>query len=67
MSPLDRLLAETIPIRPQPAPGTQARDHQPSHWTQAQRDAHWQALCDAVGTPGAARPAERVNARQNAA
>ena len=49
MSPLERLLAETIPVRPEPA--------QPwGHWTAAERDAHWAALCNAVGTPGVPRP-----------
>ncbi|MEU3529381.1 hypothetical protein AB0E62_37010 [Streptomyces sp. NPDC038707] len=67
MSPLDRLLAETIPIRPAPPPGSPARDQTPSHWTPQQQDAHWQALCAAVGTPGAPRPTEHTNARQNAA
>ncbi|MFE2073681.1 hypothetical protein [Streptomyces misionensis] len=60
MSPLERLLAEEIPVRPEPA--------QPwGHWTQQQQDDHWQALCSTVGTPGAQRPTRTVNARQTAA
>ncbi|MGW5430389.1 hypothetical protein ACWET9_24735 [Streptomyces sp. NPDC004059] len=59
MSPLDRLLTEAIPIRPtNPA-------RQP--WTDADRDAHWNALCTAVGTPGTPRPSRSVNDRQKAA
>lgn len=53
MTPLDRLLAETIPTRPPPHQPT----HHPHHtWTPAEQDAHWQALCNAVGTPGEPRP-----------
>ena len=49
MSPLDQLLQEAIPTRPEPA--------QPwGHWTDEDRDQHWQDLCDAVGTPNAPRP-----------
>ncbi|MEV7154870.1 hypothetical protein AB0N77_09625 [Streptomyces misionensis] len=59
MSPLERLLAEAIPVRPQPAT--------PWGWTQQQQDAHWQALCNTVGTPGAQRPTPTVDAAQNAA
>jgi hypothetical protein len=59
VSPLDRLLAEAIPIRP-------ANPHR-QPWTQADRDAHWAALCRAVGTPGTPRPGQTVNARQTAA
>ncbi|SFY52093.1 hypothetical protein [Streptomyces sp. F-1] len=60
MSPLERLLAEEIPVRPEPA--------QPwGHWTQQQQDAHWAALCNTVGTPDAPRPTHTENAPQNAA
>jgi hypothetical protein len=59
VSPFDRLLAEAIPIRPtNPA-------RQP--WTQADRDAHWAALCHAVGTPDTPRPNQTPTARQTAA
>lgn len=60
MSPLERLLAEAIPVRPQPATPW-------GHWTQQQQDEHWQALCATVGTPGAQRPTRHENARQTAA
>lgn len=60
MSPLERLLAEAIPVRPQPATPW-------GHWTQQQQDAHWQALCASVGTPGAQRPTPAENTAQNAA
>jgi hypothetical protein len=59
MSPLDRLLAEAIPIRP-------ANPHR-QPWTQQQQDAHWAALCHAVGTPDTPRPNETATARQTAA
>lgn len=50
MNPYDRLLAEAIPTRPEPA--------QPwGHWTEEQQDAHWADLCHAVGTPDTPRPA----------
>lgn len=49
MSLLDRLLAESIPTRPAPAePWRQ--------WTTAEQDAHWNALCDAIGQPNEKRP-----------
>ncbi|MHB9857665.1 hypothetical protein [Streptomyces sp. YIM S03343] len=54
MSALDRLLAETIPTRP-PHPPPRTR-----RWTEAEQDAHWAALCNAVGTPGAQRPRLRL-------
>jgi hypothetical protein len=60
VSPLERLLAETIPLRPEPAPD-------PSPWTQRQQDDHWRALCRAVGTPDAQRPTRHENSHQNAA
>jgi hypothetical protein len=60
VSPLERLLAETIPQRPEPPP-------HPGPWTQADQDAHWAALCRTVGTPGAQRPTRHENTRQNAA
>lgn len=59
MTPYDRLMAEAIPIRP----ANPAR--QP--WTDADRDAHWAALCRAVGTPGHPRPHETPAALRPAA
>lgn len=56
MTPLDRLLAETIPVRPAPPPDRPRQTEIARYWTQAEQDAHWQALCEAVDTPGAARP-----------
>lgn len=67
MSPLERLLAEAIPVRPEPAPGSPAREHAPSVWSREQQDAHWLALCRAVGTPDAQRPHEQPHARRAAA
>lgn len=32
-----------------------------SHWTEQEQDAHWAALCAAVGTPDAQRPTPTVN------
>lgn len=56
VSPLDQLLAEAIPVRPAPA--------QPwSRWTPAEQDAHWNALCRAVGTPGTPRPTHADTSR----
>lgn len=54
MSPLEALLTEAIPHRPDPAP-PRPRTYQ-QYWTQAEQDAHWNALCRAVGTPEAKRP-----------
>ena len=48
-TPLERLLAETIPVRPAPAPYR-------SGWTREQQDMHWAELCEVAGTPGAKRP-----------
>lgn len=54
MSPLDRLLAEEIPTCPEPPP-PQPHTYQ-QYWTPAEQDAHWNTLCQAVGTPHAQRP-----------
>lgn len=48
-TPLERLLAEAIPTRPEPAPTR-------STWTRQQQNAHWAELCEVAGTPGAKRP-----------
>lgn len=53
---LRRLTAESIPQRPATPPIRP--------WTAEERDAHWTALCHAVGTPGTPRPA---HAEQTAA
>lgn len=61
MTPLDRLLLEAIPTRPPPAANP---DRPPpeyvSRWTPAEQDAHWAALCEAVGRPGDPRPTLRL-------
>lgn len=49
MSPLDALLLELVPTRPDPAPPR-------GLWSEEAQEAHWRALCEAVGTPGASRP-----------
>lgn len=59
MTPYERLLAEAIPIRPE--------DPHRRPWTAAEQDAHWQALCNTVGTPGAQRPTHSETTAQNAA
>lgn len=56
MTPLQRLLLETIPVRPTPAPGTPRQAEIARYWTTAEQDQHWNDLCDAVDTPGAQRP-----------
>lgn len=43
------LMAELVPSRPETTPVR-------GPWTKAEQDAHWNALCDAVGTPGTPRP-----------
>ena len=58
MSPLDALLLELVPTRPDPAPQRPALPNH-SQWTEQQQDEHWAALCEAVGTPGAERPTAR--------
>lgn len=54
---MDRLLLELVPTRPTTAT--------PGPWTREQQDAHWNTLCETVGTPGAPRPAR--TAQQTAA
>jgi hypothetical protein len=52
LSPMYALLVELVPTRPESVPS-------PGPWTVAEQDAHWAKLCEAVGTPGASRPAPR--------
>ncbi|BBC35242.1 hypothetical protein SGFS_065360 [Streptomyces graminofaciens] len=56
-TPLERLLAETIPVRPAPPPNRpQPAEPRPSPWTPAEQDAHWNALREAVGATREQRP-----------
>lgn len=53
-TPLDRLMQESIPVRPERADGTH------SLWTEQEQDRHWDDLCRAVRAPNyrkRARPA----------
>ncbi|RPE39808.1 hypothetical protein EDD90_2826 [Streptomyces sp. Ag109_O5-1] len=49
MSPIEKLLLETVPTRPDPAVRNRP-------WTQEEQDAHWEALADAIGCPNSPRP-----------
>jgi hypothetical protein len=60
MSPLERLLAEGIPTRPPPAAPLPRRVPAGHRWTPAEQEAHWQALCEAVGATGESRPRLRL-------
>lgn len=50
MTPLERLLLEEVPVRPD-RPGA---DH--SLWTKQEQDRHWDDLAHAVGRPNEKRP-----------
>jgi hypothetical protein len=60
MSPLERLLAEGIPTRPPPATPLPRRVPPGHQWTPAEQEAHWQALCQAVGATNEQRPRLRL-------
>ena len=60
LSPYDRLMAEAIPTRPRPAPKPEPPPKPIQPWTRAEQDAHWAALCEAVGTRHARRPHLRL-------
>jgi hypothetical protein len=62
MTPLDRLLAETIPTRPPPAEPRPRRFPTGHQWTPAEQDAHWAALCEAVGATREQRPTRHLHA-----
>lgn len=55
MTPYERLLAEAIPARPEPAERPEPA-HPGGYWTREEQDGHWRALCFAIGSPGAQRP-----------
>lgn len=62
MNPYERLLAEQIPTRPTPAPSV-PRPTSPGHqWTREEQDAHWNALCAAVGATREQRPTRHLHA-----
>lgn len=50
MTPLERLLQEEIPVRPESAAGGRGV------WTQQEQDRHWADLCEAMRRPGDKRP-----------
>lgn len=58
MTPMDRLLQESVPVRPERPEGTH------SLWTQQEQDRHWNDLCASVGVPGQERPAHPADATQ---
>ena len=62
MTPLEQLLAEQIPTRPAPAPSAPRTSSTTRPRTPAEQDAHWQALCQAVGAPAEQRPTRHLHA-----
>ncbi|MFE2546933.1 hypothetical protein [Actinacidiphila glaucinigra] len=50
MTPLERLLLEEVPVRPDRPGGAH------SLWTKQEQDRHWADLANAVGRPGEKRP-----------
>lgn len=59
-TPLERLLLEAVPVRPQRPDGTH------SLWTEQEQDRHWDELCRSVGVPGQKRPARPAEASEAA-
>ncbi|MFE9764644.1 hypothetical protein ACFYPC_08955 [Streptomyces sp. NPDC005808] len=51
MTPLERLLLEEIPVRPESASGGHGL------WTKQEQDRHWDDLAAAIGAAGTKRPA----------
>lgn len=60
LSPYERLMTEAIPTRPKAKPKPEPPPKPIAPWTRAEQDAHWDALCEAVGTRRARRPHLRV-------
>jgi hypothetical protein len=56
VTPLERLLAEAIPVRPAPPPNRPRTAGSARCWTPAEQDAHWNALREAVGALHEQRP-----------
>jgi hypothetical protein len=59
VTPLERLLQEEIPIRPESSTGGRGL------WTKQEQDRHWEDLCRTVGTPNAKRPEPAAAARED--
>jgi hypothetical protein len=59
MTPLERLLQEAIPVRPERPDGTH------SVWTKQEQDRHWEELADAIGVPVRPRPAHPAPVRED--
>ncbi|MDX3520752.1 hypothetical protein [Streptomyces scabiei] len=53
-------MSEAIPVRPPPAAPLPRRVPPGHRWTPAEQDAHWQALCEAVGALREERPRLRL-------
>jgi hypothetical protein len=51
MTPLERLLLEEVPVRPDRPVDAHTL------WTQQEQDRHWDDLAASVGRPGEKRPA----------
>jgi hypothetical protein len=56
MTPLERLLLEEVPVRPDRPVDAH------SLWTQQEQDRHWDDLAASVGRPGEKRPEPPVEA-----
>jgi hypothetical protein len=59
-TPYERLMAEQIPTRPRRAPKPEPPPKPIEPWTTAEQNAHWAALCEAVGIRSAKRPHLRL-------
>lgn len=57
MTPLERLLQEEVPVRPERPAGTH------SLWTEQEQDRHWDDLCRAVGAPNDRKHPRRQHPR----